>query len=129
MTFARRLLLQRPLALLICAAAMLLRIAVPGGYMIGSDRGAPVLEVCSGVAAMPAMAMPMRGHHGDHHDGKVEMPCAFAGLAAPALMAADPVQLAALVAFIVSLGVAMVAMPMPRRPILRPPLRGPPARR
>ena len=134
----RHLLAQRHLAVLLCAATLLLKLLVPTGYMIDSDHGRIGIVVCSGTA--PAMMpMEMQGMHGDtvghgadhgksRDHGKAEMPCAFSGLSAAALGAIDPVQLAALIAFILTLGVVAAILPAPSPPIrLRPPLRGPPA--
>ncbi|WP_066781368.1 DUF2946 family protein [Sphingomonas sp. CCH5-D11] len=145
----RHLLAQRHLALLILGAALLLKLLVPTGYMIDASGGQLSVIVCPGVVPAPAAAhQQMGGHHemaGAHqmamagdgapmkHDGsgghgQVEMPCAFAGLSAAALGAVDPIQLAALIAFVLAIGFAAVVLPAVVRPVyLRPPLRGPPA--
>ena len=136
----RRLLAQRHLAALICAATLLLKLVVPSGYMIGGDHGRITIELCSGIASppmpmmmhatMPGMKGEMPADHGKGDHGKTEMPCAFSGLSLASLGAVDPVLLAAFVAFIVAAGLCPVAQPAPpRRTYLRPPLRGPPARR
>lgn len=131
----RTLLAQRPVPLLLlCVAALLLRLLVPTGYMVSSDQGQLSVVICSGVEArtvtmnMPGMQgdMPDHGNSTDH--GTVELPCAFSGLSTPALSATDAVQLAALIAFVIATGAAGVVLPPPAtRPYLRPPLRGPPA--
>lgn len=135
----RRLLAQRHLAVLICAAALLLKLLVPTGYMIDSSQSRITVTICSGIAAstmtmeVPRTEMP--GIHGDMPDhGKkgqskaAEMPCAFSGLSGAALGAIDPLLLAALIAFVMAIGFAGVVLPAPSRPAyLRPPLRGPPA--
>lgn len=131
MTAFRRLLAQRHLALAVCAAALLLRLLVPAGYMIGTADGHPMIELCSGVASEP-MAMPgMHGdtaEHGKKDHGKGGAPCPFASLAATALVAIDPTQLALLVAFLLAVGLCPAVLPEILRPTyLRPPLRGPPA--
>lgn len=143
----RHLLAQRHLALLIVGAALLLKLLVPTGYMIGARDGQLSVIVCPGVVPAPAVGHPqMSTHHqmaapqvaADHgapmrHDGsgqhgQVEMPCAFAGLSAAALGAIDPIQLAGLIAFVLAIGFAAVVVPVVVRPVyLRPPLRGPPA--
>lgn len=144
----RHLLAQRHLALLILGAALLLKLLVPTGYMIDASGGRLSVIVCPGVVPRPAApATPavthgdMAGHHQAmadhdapaHHDGpgqhgQVEMPCAFAGLSAAALGAIDPIQLAALIAFVLAIGMAPVVVPTVLRSVhLRPPLRGPPA--
>ena len=62
MQVVRHLLAQRRLAVLICAAALLMKLLVPAGYMIGNDHGRLSIILCSGIAA-PAgeavAAMPM----------------------------------------------------------------------
>jgi len=130
----RHLLAQRHLAVLICAATLLLKLLVPIGYMIASDHGRMTITICSGTAPR-AMTMDMLGMHGDLADqgqskdhGKAEMPCAFSGLSAAMLGSTDPVQLAALIVSIMALGLIATVPPAPPRPAyLRPPLRGPPA--
>jgi len=129
----RHLLAQRHLAVLICAATLLLKLLVPTGYMIDSDHGRFAITICSGV--VPAtMTTDMPGMHGDMPDhgkskdhGKAEMPCAFAGLSAAVLSPVDPIQLVALIAFVLAIGLTATVPPAPSRPaFLRPPLRGPP---
>lgn len=130
----RTLLAHRHLALLLCAATLLLKVLVPTGYMIDSNHGHITITICSGVEPR-TMTMEMPGMHGDMPDhgkskehGKAEMPCAFSGLSAAALGAIDPIQLAALIAFVMAIGIIGFARPAPSTPTyLRPPLRGPPA--
>ncbi|WP_174297041.1 hypothetical protein, partial [Sphingomonas bacterium] len=128
MTAVRRLIAQRHLAVLICAAALALRLLVPAGYMIGGHGSRLAIEPCSGLASMP-MTMSETGpgvgpgmggdipDHGgkDHgqkdHGGRAEMPCAFSGLSAASLAAADPVRLAALVAFVMAVRLRPAAPP------------------
>lgn len=142
----RHLLAQRHVATLICAAALLLRMLVPTGYMIDRDHGRFTITICSGTALMqmtmdvsphaPAMhGGDMAGHgepmdHGKSEDhGRAEMPCAFSSLSAAALAAIDPLLLAILIAFVLATGFSAVAPPLlSRTAYLRPPLRGPPAR-
>ncbi|MBW6526396.1 hypothetical protein KZ813_06045 [Sphingomonas sp. RHCKR7] len=120
--------------MLLCAAALLLKLLVPAGYMLASEHGRVAIVICPGMSSAPAAAeMPAmhggRAGHGDRADhGKAEMPCAFAGLSSLALAAADPIQLAALIAFVVAGGRAadVVTSPLEAHH-LRPPLRGPPA--
>jgi hypothetical protein len=130
----RHLLAQRHLAVLICTATLLLKLLVPTGYMIDSDHGRITITICSGTTPR-TMTMEMPGMHGNMPDhgkskdhGKAEMPCAFSGLSAAMLGATDPIQVAALIAFILALGLAVATLPALSRPAyLRPPLRGPPA--
>ena len=130
----RHLIARRNLVVLLCTATLLLKLLVPTGYMIGSEHGRLAIELCSGIEAGPT-TVEMGGMHGamtDHgkskDHGKAEMPCAFSSLSAASLGALDPIQLAALVAFIVAGGLSLNAVPRTvRRTHLRPPLRGPPA--
>ena len=140
MQAVRQLLAQRHLAVLICAAALLLKLLVPTGYMIDSSHGHLTVTICSGTTAR-TMTMAMPGMHGDMADdgeteghgetgdhGEREMPCAFSGLSAAMTGAIDPIQLSALIAFVLSVGLTATLLPAPSRPRhLRPPLRGPPA--
>lgn len=127
----RRLLAQRYVAVLICVAALALKLVVPTGYMIGDERGHVAIVMCPGAAAVP-VAAAMHGVMADHgkskDHGKPELPCAFAGLSAASLGAVDSVLLAALIVFVMAVGLSR-ALPLPwiRRSYLRPPLRGPPA--
>lgn len=122
--------MRRHLALFICAAALLLKIVVPAGYMVASDGGRVTMTLCSGVAPrMTAMHGDMAGHGKPGEHQRVELPCAFAGLSAPATGPVDAVQVAAFVAFVMAVALLPVAIPAAARPPrLRPPLRGPPAR-
>lgn len=130
----RHFLARRHLVVLLCAATLLLKLLVPTGYMIENNHGRMTVTICSGFG--PAtMTMDMPGMHGDMPDhskskdhGKAEMPCAFSGLTAAMLASIDPVQLAALIVFILALGLIATVPPTPSRPShLRPPLRGPPS--
>lgn len=118
-------------------AALVMRLVVPTGYMIGEQDGRPSIILCSGVAAPMAVAEPaMAGMHhgggGDHapqpaHD-KPEQPCAFAGLSVHALGSADPALLVAMLAFVMALALRPGASPAPAlRLYWRPPSQGPPA--
>lgn len=140
MQAVRHLLAQRHLAVLICAAALLLRLLVPTGYMIASDHGRLSITMCPGTVTQPtAMTMPDMDHamtmvHGTMPDadkstdhGKSEMPCAFAGLSAQVMGAIDVVLLAVALAAVAIMALRSVPRIAPRAaPYLRPPLRGPP---
>ncbi len=130
----RLLLAQRHLAVLICAATLLLKLLVPTGYMIASVSGGLTITLCPGTApvtttmAMPGMHGDMAGHDGSKGHDEAQSPCAFTILSAASLGAIDPVQFVALIAFILALGLVAAVLPAPLRPAyLRPPLRGPPA--
>lgn len=146
-TAIRSLFAQRQWAVLICTAALMLKLLVPTGFMIGTVGGHVAIILCSGngpaatattTAHAAAMTMPEHamaehakaGHAPGHSEGEHgrEMPCAFAGLAAPALAAVDPIQLVLFIAFIMAIGLVTRAVPrLVSAPYLRPPLRGPPA--
>lgn len=136
----RHLLAQRHLAALLLAAALLLKLLVPTGYMIAVDHGRLSIIVCPGMTPAPT-PMPMAGmDHGMAQDmamphdpakpadhGKAEMPCAFAGLSAQVLGAVDIVLLAIALAVVAAMALRGRPTPAPRdAPRLRPPLRGPP---
>ena len=131
MTALRRLLRQhRALSAGLLALALLMKLLVPAGFMPVVAGGGIAIELCGGTApAAMTMAMPGMAHHRDKsgHQGR-DVPCAFAGLAAPSLPAVDPLLLALAIAFVMAAGLP-VAVPVPAatRAYLRPPLRGPPA--
>jgi hypothetical protein len=120
---------RRLLAAAIVALALFVKILVPTGFMIGSETGTVTIELCSGTGPMKmTMVMPGMEHHQHKpdHQGK-EMPCAFSGLTAPALAAADSVLLAIALIFIVETTFRLEIFSVVRAPDrLRPPLRGPP---
>ncbi len=129
MRIVRHLLAQRHLAVALCVAALLLKLMVPTGYMLGIDHGRVAITVCPGtMPAKPVMHHgDMVGHHAPADKGKAELPCAFAGLSAAALGAIDPILLVTLIAFVLATGRRAFVRPLPVRPAyLRPPQRGPP---
>lgn len=128
----RRLLLNhRALSAWVIAFALLMKLLVPAGFMPVVAGGTISIEICSGTApAKMMMAMPGMAHHQDKsgHHGK-EMPCAFSGLTAPSLAAADPLLPTLAIAIIVATVFGVATPSVARAPAyLRPPLRGPPAR-
>lgn len=127
----RHLLAQRNLAVLLCTAALLLKLLVPSGYMVDTDHGRPFIGFCSGTGvpmAMPALRESIPDPAAPKHHGKAELPCAFAGLSSAAICAIDPLQLAGLIAFVMAIAFVRVGAPAPEQAThLRPPLRGPPA--
>lgn len=139
--FRRSLHRHRALAAWLVAAALVMKLLVPAGFMPMLSGAGLSLTLCSGYAQPPAAAGAhgMGAHYGagmDHgaghdkgeHGGKAEMPCAFSGLANPSLAAVDPVLLVAAIAFIIETVFRAGVAVRPRRPAyLRPPLRGPPA--
>lgn len=137
MSALRRLVLtHRHFAVVICIAALALKLLIPSGYMISTVQGRLAITTCPGVAPEPVtMSTVMPGMHGDMAEhGKSRgsdggaMPCAFAGLSAQALGAVDPVMMIAAIAFVMAVGSRPMRLrARPPTPYLRPPLRGPPA--
>lgn len=127
----RRLVLaNRPFACAVLALALLMKIVIPTGFMPTMSNGQIVVSVCSGMGpATMIMTIPGLEHKsdGDDHRSKAEQPCAFAGLSAPSLAAADTLLLAAAILFVLALGMRPLVLPASTAPpYLRPPLRGPP---
>jgi hypothetical protein len=133
---------QRHCAVLICAVALLLKLLVPTGYMIGGDHGRIAVTICTGLSSaattidiprtsgdMAALHGSTSGHESTRDHGKTDMPCGYAGLSATVLGAVDPVLLVAALATVAAMARRPVLRPAPRpSPHLRPPLRGPPIR-
>jgi hypothetical protein len=120
------------LAALLLALTLLLKIAVPNGYMLDTSGGTIRITICPAMGPMTTMAMPgmtdSASHN--HHKGseKADQPCAFAGLNAHSVAATDPVLLALAIVFVMALISRRIAPPLVGlRLHLRPPLRGPPA--
>ncbi len=127
------------LAALLLAAVLMMRVAIPAGFMPVAQDGTVLLMPCPGMTPAPAMPMMhMGGMDGMHampdpaappeDHAKPAMPCAFAAVAMAGLAGVD----ALLLAIAVAIGLRIAARrPVPRRvvatPYLRPPLRGPPS--
>ena len=123
---------NRPFACAVLVLALMMKVVMPAGYMPTVSSGQIVVSICSGTGPMTmVMTIPGLDHEkseGDGHRGKTEQPCAFSGLTAPSLAAADPVLLAAAILFVLALGMRPLVLPVSTAPpYLRPPLRGPPA--
>lgn len=134
----RHLMRHRLSAAWLIALALLMKMLVPTGYMIGTATGSLTIELCPSYAPVKvAASMPGMAHHQDaehhpkeQHQGKEMPPCAFSGLSAPSLAGADPLLLATAIAFVILTVSRLPAhSTLPDKPdFLRPPLRGPPAR-
>lgn len=112
------------------AAALLLRLLVPVGFMPDLSNGRIQVAICTGVGPMKmAMEMPAStsGKSDDDHQSKRGMSCPFSGLSAPTLAGSDilPVVLAIALGLLLVLGELSCAGVMVWQR-LRPPLRGPP---
>lgn len=121
------------LTLALLALALAVKAVVPAGFMLsaGGDRFL-TLTICSDANGTPKqMQIALPGKQdtgGDHSDAAAKAThCAFSGLGHSALGGADPVLLAAALAFILLIGIApLPALPRRDHPFLRPQLRGPP---
>ncbi|UZK67451.1 hypothetical protein [Sphingomonas sp. M1-B02] len=115
------------LLLLIVGAALALRIAVPAGFMPMLDDGRMIVGLCGGNG--PArMVMEIPGLEHKSAGLQAEGGCAFSDLSLPSLAGAHRIPLAALIVFLLALGLDFAVAPAPGATLrLRPPLRGPPA--
>lgn len=122
------------LTLVLMALALAVKALVPTGFMIsaGGERFLTVTICADGTGVLQEMriAIPDKDDAGSDRSeaGDTSQPCAFSGLGHSALGGADPVLLAAALAFILLVGFAPLRV-LPARdiPFLRPPLRGPPS--
>lgn len=121
---------HRRLAALLVAAALLMKLLVPTGFMPEISGGKMVVQLCTGQGAQTVM-IDIPGKVGEHEQSehkKADMPCAFAGLSSPSLAATDPILLVIAVAFIIATVFLAAPLPISRRGLyLRPPSQGPPA--
>ena len=78
MTAIRSLFAQRKLAVLLCAAALLLKLLIPNGYMVGQVDGHAAIILCPASGPVPDLSATghgkthdaWRGHgDGSRHDG------------------------------------------------------------
>lgn len=115
---------QRALAALVLAAALLLRAAVPAGYMFApaQDGRTLAVTVCTGSAPQQIeLALPGKGSTQREHQAK-DGPCAFAGLGAlaangdgPVLtLAPQPSESTPLAALVAAVGRGLAAPPPPQ---------------
>lgn len=122
------------LTLVLVVLSLAVKALVPAGYMI-SFAGERFLTVticadASGTPKQMRIAIPDKNEKGGDHSEAADksQPCAFSGLGHAALGGADPLLLAAALAFILLVGLAPLRAPPARDiPFLRPPLRGPPS--
>jgi hypothetical protein len=116
----------RSCGLVLVALALALRLAVPSGWMVGSDAdGAPQLVICTG-HDLPHQAPPTPGHAPKSQD---DHPCAFAGHATPTPTTAAAGPAAPLAYAYPALAPRVVADQTPGRGLAAPPppQLGPPA--
>lgn len=115
------------IAAIIVTMALIVRIVVPAGFMPMMDGGSFTITLCDGIGpAVMDMAMPGMKHHGDDAH-RMQGRCAYSDLAVPAIAGADPIQIAAAIAFILLAAFfAVPAFDLRRARHVRPPQRGPP---
>lgn len=121
------------LMLVLLAFVLAVKAVVPAGFMLSADGDRFLtVTICSDASGTPKqMQIAISGKKdagGDHSDAAAKVThCAFSGLGHSALGAADPLLLAAALAFILLIGIApLPALPLRDLPFLRPHLRGPP---
>jgi hypothetical protein len=122
------------LALVLVVLALAAKALVPAGYMISSaNEGFLTVTICADASGTPKqmrIAIPDKDETGSDHSDTADksQPCAFSGLGHAALGGADPILLAAALAFILLVGFAPLRAPPARDiPFLRPPVRGQPS--
>ncbi|MBO9518880.1 MAG: hypothetical protein J7493_12500 [Porphyrobacter sp.] len=113
------------LALLLLAAALAPRWAIPQGYMVEAGKTLTV-SICSPTGhSAKTVEIPISGKP-DKKAGN-SAPCSFGSLNQGMLGGADPVLLATALAFLIALGFAPCHAALLSQPTgLRPPTRGPP---
>lgn len=132
--------------LLVCA--LMVKAAVPTGFMIERHGGTLTIENCVDapngmidqmIHALPGESMHGKAMAGKSMDGKAmdgkgghnktAGPCPYAALGMAPLAGTDAVLLELALIFILAAGLTAVpSAPLRRISFLRPPLRGPPAR-
>ena len=108
------------LTLVLLALALVVKAAVPAGFMLsaGGDRLLTV-TICSDATGAPEQVqilIPGKKDTGGDHSKAADkgQPCAFAGLGHAALGGADPILLAAALAFVLLVGLAPLHAPRRR---------------
>lgn len=100
------------LAVLVCAATLMLRVLVPAGWMPGMAADGMIrIELCSGAGTVTAWMDRDGRVHGEKPGGTasgMDQPCAFSGLALP-FTGGEP-------------GVTLRVPPLPSQPLLLPAL-------
>jgi len=124
---------NRKFSAVLVSLALLMKVLVPAGYMLGTEGRVLTVEICSDASGghlTKQIVIPTDGksHEGQANHVKADGICPFASLAMGAVGGADPALLLAALAFILLLAFAPLVLPLRERPdYLRPPLRGPPA--
>lgn len=124
----RRFILSHQLAAsVLIALALAVKLVAPAGFMPVGGAGQLMVLVCTEFGpqrvAIDVPGTPAKPDEAAQSD----QPCAFAGMGQAWLPGADPIQIAAALAFILTLGFVAVAGPrLVARRHVWPPLRGPP---
>ena len=123
---------QRLLAMLVLAAALVLKAVLPGGTMLSEGPRTITVALCAdasgGLPQQLTIALDRKAPEQMPAHGKHQGTCVWSAHAMPALGGADAVLLALALAFILALGlVPSVPARIARPAYLRPPLRGPPS--
>lgn len=124
----RRFILSHRLAFgALLALALAMKLVMPAGFMPVAGAGKLMVLVCTQFGPQ-RVAIDVPGAPAKPDDAaKADQPCVFAGLTQALLPGADPLQIAAALAFILTLGFAAVILPAPlRAQHAWPPMRGPP---
>jgi hypothetical protein len=116
-----------PFLWLLLAAALFMRAVLPQGYMPErSDSGSIAVVVCGSGAIHRVPLADGTGRGEEEQQQRAEPPCAFAGIAAPAIPPHSPPELALPApAALAQADRAPVVVPE-AAPRLHPPARGPP---
>lgn len=131
MSLLRALILRhRAFAMLLLAAAVCMKVALPAGMMIAPEAKVLTVQICDellGNHAVKQVVVPMKDAGAEPGADQGKASCLFAAQPAAWLPGADPALLALALAFVLALVFAAAALPPARRTaFLRPPLRGPP---
>jgi len=123
---------HRWLALALVTLALMLKAAVPGGYMVRQEGAVLTIAICgdaSGAHLTQQIVVPQREIPGDASADHVKHAvCPFSALGLAGAIAADPFLLAEALAHRAAIAwVPRTAPAVTAAPRLRPPLRGPPS--
>lgn len=123
---------HRPLAALLVALALCMKIIVPPGFMPGASGTSLAVTICDGRGMVQVwqIIVPRASHVGETpaDSGKTSDVCPYTALGMAGLGGAPAALLVAALAFILARGVRPpVLAQLARRSFLRPPLRAPPA--
>lgn len=129
-TIRTLLLRHRGLAVALIVLALLIKAAVPAGFMIGARSMVLTIEICAdstGERLSHQIVLPLTREAAPASGGKAATGCAFSSLWAGGLAGNFPAFVAAAILFALALGFAPVAAPrLQSARFLRPPLRAPP---